>query len=60
MTGSGKDAGTDSGVFMIIEGDKGQTGRFQLVNTKGGEKALFEPSTTNEFELELDDVGNVC
>ncbi|CAF1409527.1 unnamed protein product [Adineta ricciae] len=59
VTGSGKDAGTDSGVFMVVEGDKDQTERFQLVNTKRGEKALFESGTTNEFEMELDDVGNI-
>ncbi|CAF0906528.1 unnamed protein product [Adineta steineri] len=59
ITSSEKDAGTDSNVLMTIFGDKDQTKQFQLINTKQGEKALFESGTTNEFEMELDDVGNV-
>ncbi|CAF3891735.1 unnamed protein product, partial [Adineta steineri] len=59
ITSSEKDAGTDSNVLMTIFGDKDQTKQFQLINTKQGEKASFESGTINEFEMELDDVGNI-
>jgi hypothetical protein len=45
---------------MTIIGDKDITKQFQLINTKQGDKALFESGKINEFEMELDDVGNVC
>ncbi|UJR35879.1 hypothetical protein I4U23_028622 [Adineta vaga] len=57
VTSSRKDAGTDSNVFMTIFGDKDITKQFQLTNTKQGDKALFKSGETNEFEMELDDVG---
>lgn len=60
VTSSDDDANTDSGVFMTIFGDKDQTKQFQLTNTKQGNQATFESGKTNEFEMELDDVGAVC
>ena len=44
---------------MTIFGDKDITKQFQLTNTKQGDKPLFEIGKTNEFEMELDDVGKV-
>ncbi|CAF4355934.1 unnamed protein product, partial [Adineta steineri] len=58
ITSSEKDAGTDSNVLMTLFGDKDQTKQFQLINTKQGAMASFESGTINEFEMELDDVGN--
>jgi secreted protein with Ig-like and vWFA domain len=58
-TSSEDNSGTDSGVFMTIYGEKNRTKQVQLNTTKQGDDALFEQSKTNEFELELDDVGNV-
>ena len=60
VTSSEGDAGTDSSVFMTIFGDKDQTEQFQLTKTKEGDQASFEAGKTNEFEMELDNVGNVC
>lgn len=60
VTNSEADANTDSGVLMTIFGDKDQTKQFELSTTKKGDKPLFESGKTNEFEMELDDVGNVC
>jgi hypothetical protein len=45
---------------MTIIGDKDVTKQFQLINTKQGNEASFETGKINEFEMELDDVGNVC
>ncbi|CAF2907936.1 unnamed protein product [Rotaria sp. Silwood2] len=59
VTSSEEDAGTNSDVLMTIFGDKDKTKQFQLTNTKQGDKALFESGKTNEFEMELDDVGNI-
>jgi hypothetical protein len=44
---------------MTIFGDKAITKQFQLINTKQGDKAVFETGKTNEFQMELDDVGKV-
>jgi len=41
---------------MTIFGDKDTTQQFQLTNGT----ASFESGKTNVFEMELDDVGNVC
>jgi hypothetical protein len=60
VTSSEEDAGTDSGILMTIFGDKDATKQFPLANTKQGGQALFETGKTNEFEMELDDVGTVC
>ena len=59
MTSSDDHAGTDSGVLMTIFGEKDATKQFQVNRTKQGDSAVFETGTTNEFEMELDDVGNV-
>jgi hypothetical protein len=59
VTSSEKDSGTDSGVFMTIYGDKGQTKTFQLITTKQDSELLFKPGGANQFEFELDDVGIV-
>jgi hypothetical protein len=59
VTSSENDSGTDSGVFMTIYGDKGQTKQFQLVTTKQGSDLLFKPGETKEFKVELNDVGKV-
>ncbi|CAF0753759.1 unnamed protein product [Rotaria sp. Silwood1] len=59
VTSSEEDAGTKSGVLMTIFGDKDKTKQFELTNTKQGDKALFESGKTNEFEMELDDVGHI-
>ncbi|CAM4769776.1 unnamed protein product [Rotaria magnacalcarata] len=59
VTSSEADASTDSGVLMTIFGDKDQTTQFPLSNTKLGDKPLFESGKTNEFEMELDDVGDI-
>ncbi|CAF3803025.1 unnamed protein product [Rotaria sordida] len=59
VTSSEEDAGTKSGVLMTIFGDKDSTKQFQLTNTKQDDKALFESGKTNEFEMELDDVGSI-
>jgi hypothetical protein len=60
VTSSENDSGTDSGVFMTIYGDKSQTKKFQLITTKQDSNLLFKPGETNEFTIELNDVGNVC
>jgi hypothetical protein len=44
---------------MTIFGDKGITKQFQVINTRQGDQAVFETGKTNEFEMELDDVGKV-
>jgi len=44
---------------MTIFGDKDITKQFQLINPKQDDKGLFESGQTNEFEMELDDVGKV-
>ena len=44
---------------MTIFGDKDATKQFQAVNTELDGPAEFETGTTNEFEMELDDVGTV-
>lgn len=59
MTNSDDHAGTDSGVLMTIFGDKDATKQFQVNRTKQGDLAVFKTGTTNEFEMELDDVGHV-
>ncbi len=59
VTSSDENSGTDSGVLMTIVGDKDITKQFQLINTKQGHQAVFETGKTNEFEMELDDVGKV-
>jgi len=59
VTSSDDHAGTDSGVLMTIAGDKDITKQFQLKTTKQGEQADFQTGSTNEFKLDLDDVGNV-
>lgn len=60
VTSSEENSGTDSGVLMTICGDKDTTKQFQLINAKQNNQDLFQTGTTNEFEMELDDVGNVC
>jgi hypothetical protein len=60
VTSSENDSGTDSGVFMTIYGNKSQTKQFQLITTKQDSNLLFKPGETNEFTIELNDVGNVC
>jgi hypothetical protein len=60
ITSSENDSGTDSGVFMTIYGNKSQTKQFQLITTKQDSNLLFKPGETNEFTVELNDVGNVC
>jgi hypothetical protein len=59
VTSSEENSGTDSGVLMTIFGDKDITKQFQLINPKQDDKGLFESGQTNEFEMELDDVGKV-
>lgn len=59
VTSDDDHAGTDSGVLMTIFGDKDATKQFPLMHTKQGEKAAFETGKTNEFHMELDDVGQV-
>jgi hypothetical protein len=44
---------------MTISGNKDVTKQFQLINTKQGHQVEFETGQTNEFEMELDDVGKV-
>ncbi len=60
VTSAEDNAGTDSGILMTIVGDKDITKQFPLINTKRGNKAVFEAGRDNEFEMELDDVGTVC
>ncbi len=59
VTSSDENAGTDSGILMTVFGDKGITKQFQVINTRQGDQAVFETGKTNEFEMELDDVGKV-
>lgn len=44
---------------MTIIGDKDLTKQFQLINDTNNNKELFSTGITNEFQMELDDVGNV-
>ena len=44
---------------MTIYGDKDRTKQFQLITTKQDSELLFKPGETNQFEIELNDVGNV-
>jgi hypothetical protein len=60
VTSSENDSGTDSGVFMTMYGDKGRTEQFQLVSTRQDSDLLFKPGETNEFKIELNDIGKVC
>ncbi|CAF1216392.1 unnamed protein product [Adineta steineri] len=59
VTSSDDDSSTDSGVFMKIYGDKDQTKRFQLTTTKENSELLFKQGQTDEFEIELNDVGDI-
>ncbi|CAF3864693.1 unnamed protein product [Adineta steineri] len=59
VTSSNDDSSTDSGVFMKIYGDKDQTKRFQLTTTKENSELLFKQGQTDEFEIELNDVGDI-
>jgi len=45
---------------MTIYGDKDRTKQFQLLTTKQNSELLFQQGETNKFEIELNDVGNVC
>jgi hypothetical protein len=45
---------------MTIYGDKDRTKQFQLITTKKDPELLFKQGETNKFEIELNDVGNVC
>jgi hypothetical protein len=58
VTSSEDDSGTDSGVFMTIFGENDRTKQFQL--TKQNSDSLFQQGGTDQFEIELDDVGDVC
>ena len=44
---------------MTISGDKDVTKQFQLIDTEQSNQVKFETGQTNEFEMELDDVGKV-
>lgn len=44
---------------MTIFGDQDATKQFQLTRTKQGDAAKFSEGTTNEFEMNLVDVGQV-
>jgi len=59
VTKSDENAGTDSGVLMTIFGDQDATKQFQLTQTKQGDAAKFSEGTTNEFEMNLVDVGQI-
>ena len=59
MTKSDDFAGTDSGVLMTIFGDQAATKQFPLARTKQGDVPKFAEGSTNEFQLDLDDVGQV-
>ncbi|CAF1570540.1 unnamed protein product [Didymodactylos carnosus] len=58
-TSAVKNAGTDANVGITIFGDKGETSQLPLTDTKQGKVASFEENTTNEFEIEGDDVGKI-
>lgn len=57
VTSSENESSTDSGVFMTIYGENGQTKQFQLTNQNPD--SLFQKGNTDQFEIELNDVGNV-
>ena len=59
VTSSANDSGTDSGVFLTIYGDQGQTKQFPLIDTKQDSELLFKAGETREFQVELNDVGKV-
>jgi hypothetical protein len=44
---------------MTIYGDKDRTKQFQLIKTKQNSELLFKQNEINQFEIELNDVGNV-
>ncbi|CAF0923501.1 unnamed protein product [Adineta ricciae] len=59
ITSSEDDSSTDSGVFMTIYGEKGQTKKFQLIKPDEDSESLFRQGQTSEFEMELVDVGKI-
>ncbi|CAF2520074.1 unnamed protein product [Rotaria sp. Silwood2] len=59
VTSSENDSGTDSSVFMKIYGENDQTKRFQLITTEEDSKSLFKQGKTDQFDIKLNDVGNI-
>ena len=60
VTSSESNAGTNSGVLMTIYGGENRTKQFQLIATEQDSKLLFQPGSTDKFQIELNDVGTVC
>ncbi|CAF3372205.1 unnamed protein product [Rotaria sp. Silwood1] len=59
VTSSNNDSGTDSSVFMKIYGENDRTQRFQLITTDQDPKSLFKQGQTDQFEIKLNNVGNI-
>ncbi|CAF3856631.1 unnamed protein product [Rotaria magnacalcarata] len=59
VTNSADESATDSGVFMIIYGDNDRTKQFQLITTEQDPETFFQKGNTDNFEFNLDDVGEI-